>query len=249
MKHSVSKKLSIILGLSLMNSTHANQPIILWDIHDVLLTRSGIVSTLWNYENWWKLITHTNFWLLKDLISLGVQNLFTAISSEEYIHLTQKHHNPYLKELAIQLTNSQQPIPGMYNLINELHKAGYSQHIASNIGKTSFLALTNPKQSPHLAPLFAHIDKQKSHVVSYENNKTIKKPDPTFLKTYLKKNNIDLKKTPVIFIDNDPNNITSARQVGLDTILYDNPEQLRIELQKRKIAIPRIDHDYKPIPT
>ncbi len=240
MKQSVSKSLCTLFTISLMNTVHAKQPIILWDIHDVLISRSGFLTTALNYNELWNMTTHTNFWLLKDSLSLGLQNLFTETSIEEYIDLARLHHNPYLKEFIVHLANSQQPIPGMQELVTALHQAGYEQHVASNIGLTAFKELKNSKRYPHLAPLFEHIDPKKSLVVSKINGTYIKKPAPLFFATYLQKNSIDPQKQPIIFIDNDGKNIEAARSMGIDGILFINPEQLRLELQKRNITLPAL---------
>ena len=237
MNRLASKKLGFLFTLSLMNSVQAQQQIILWDIHGVLLTRSGVANTLWKYEDWWNLITHTSFGLIKDLLVLGVKNLFTPMSSEQYIALAQQHNNPYLEKLIIQLTNSQKPMPGMKEILQALDQAGHEQHVASNIGRTAFLALTNSNTYPDLAPLFEHINIEKSYVVSGENDLFFKKPDHTFFKEYLQKNSIDPQETSILFIDNKKNNIKAAQQVGLATILFKNSEQLKDELKKLKIDI------------
>lgn len=58
-----------------------------------------------------------------------------------------------------------------------------------------------------------------------------------FFERYLNKNNIDLEKTPVIFVDDKWDNVRVARSMGFDAILFKNPQQLRIELRKRNIPV------------
>lgn len=213
--------------------TQSNKPIILWDIHDVLLKRSGILRTLWNHPNWGRTVKHSSIGLLKDLLYLGCCHLFRKTSSEQYIQATRTHNNPDMEQLILQLTNAQQPIPDMKEIIDELHAAGYEQLVASNIGKTPFRALTDPNQFPLLAPVFQHINVEKSLFVSDENGLFIRKPNPQFFSFYLRKNNLNPKTTPFIFIDDNSKNIEAARTVGIEGILFKNPTQLREELQKR----------------
>jgi FMN phosphatase YigB (HAD superfamily) len=233
----MSKKLATLFTLSLMQQAQANKPIILWDIHNVLISRSGVIPTFWNYPDWWNTVKNSSFGLIIDLMGLTTKHLVSGISSEQFIQKARVHNNPYLEKLIIQLTNAQQPILGMKKITDELYERGCEQHIASNIGKTPFLALIDPQQFPHLVPIFEHMDLEKSLVVS-DDNGFVKKPDPQFFKIYLEKNNIDPKTEPIIFIDDNVKNIEAAQGVGIDAILFKNPEQVRTELQKRNILIP-----------
>ena len=151
---------------------------------------------------------------------------------------------PDLEQLIIQLVNAQQPIAGMKEIVDELHAAGYEQHIGSNIGKTPFLALIDTQKFPHLAPIFEHMNIEKSLVVSDEHGNFVEKPDPQFFKIYLKKNNLDPKAQQIIFIDDNTKNVKAAQEVGIDGILFENPEQLREELQKRSVLVPHIDQEH-----
>lgn len=241
-----TKIATVLIALSLKHPAQANKPIILWDIHNVLITRSGILTTLWNYGDWWNILRNSSFGLMKDLIILTATHIISGCSSEQFIQKARAHNNLYLGQLIMELTNAQQPIPGMQEIVDELHTAGYEQHVASNIGQTPFLALADKKQFPHLAPLFTHITLEKSLLVSNENGNFIKKPDPQFFKIYLQKNNLDTQLQPVIFVDDNANNVAAARQVGIGAILFEDPEQLRTELQKRNILIPNSDHQQTP---
>ncbi len=239
----MSKKLATLLTLSLMQQAQANKPIILWDIHNVLLTRSGIIEKAWNYPHWWNAIKHSPLVLIKDLLALTVKHFISGRSSEQFIQRARAHNNPYLEQLIIQLVNAQQPMVGMKEIVDELHAAGYEQHIGSNIGKTPFLALIDPNQFPKLAPIFAPIKIEKSLVVSDEYGDFVEKPDPQFFSLYLQKNNLDPKAQPIIFIDDNAKNVQAAQEVGIDAILFENPEQLRDELQKRNVLIPRVNQE------
>lgn len=234
----MSKKLATLLTLSLMQQADANKPIILWDIHGVLLNRSGVITTLWNYNNWWTAIRNSSLGLMKNLLGLTAKHLVSGRSSEHFIQEARAHNNPYLEQLIIQLTNSQQPIAGMKEIIDELHATGCEQHIASNIGQTPFLALTDPNQFPDLAPTFEHMNIAKSLVVSDDNGTFVQKPDPQFFEIYLLKNGSDPKTQPFVFIDDNPKNVEAAGTVGIEGILFKNPAQLRAELQTRGLLLP-----------
>ncbi len=220
-----------------------NKPIILWDIHDVLLKRSGIIATLWNHNNWWNTITNSSFGLVKDLIAIAMSHLVSATSSEQFIERARAHNNLYMEQLITQLTNSQQPITGMKKITDELHVAGCEQHIASNIGSTPFRALTDSQKFPHLAPTFAHMNIEKSFVVSNDTGTFVKKPNPQFFSLYLQKNGLDPHSQPIIFIDDNTKNVAAAQTVGIDAILFKNPTQLCEELQKRNVLIPHPDQE------
>jgi len=236
-KTTMSKKCAALLTLSLMQQSQAEKPIIVWDIHDVLIHRSGVLKTLWNYTDWWKTLQSSSLGLIKDFMSLTAAHVVSGRSSEQFIQTARVHNNPYMEQLIVALTNSQQPIAGMKEITDALHEAGYEQHVASNIGKTPFHLLIDLDQSPHLAPMFIHINIKKSLVVSKENGNFIKKPDPLFFSMYLEKNNLDPHKQPIIFIDDNSKNIASAQGVGIDAILFKNPKQLHKELQKRNLLM------------
>ena len=240
----MNKKFVSLLTLSLMQQAQANKPIILWDIHNVLISRCGVVPTFWSYPDWWNTVKNSSLGLIIDLIGLTTKHLVSGISSEQFIQKARVHNNPYLEKLIIQLTNAQQPILGMKEITDELYERGCEQHIASNIGKTPFIALIDPTQFPHLSPLFEHMNIEKSLMVSDDNGNFVKKPDPQFFRTYLAKNNLDPQTQPIIFVDDNAKNVKSAQEVGIDAILFKNPEQLRGELQKRNVLMPQTDQAY-----
>lgn len=239
----MSKKMATLLTLSLMQQTQANKPIILWDVHNVLLTKSGIMQKAWNYPHWWDAVRHSPFALIKELLGLTIQHFISGRSSEQFIQRARTHNNPYLEQLIIQLVNAQQPIAGMKEIVDELHAAGYEQHIGSNIGQTPFRALIDPNQFPKLAPIFAPMNIEKSLVVSDKYGDFVEKPDSQFFKIYLQKNGLDPQTQPIIFIDDNAKNVKAAQEVGIDAILFENPEQLREELQKRNVLIPHTDQE------
>ena len=214
------------------------KPIILWDIHDVLAEPQDRIVTFFRFPYFKELISRISWPFIQALAELITKNLFSEdVSSEQYIHLTLQHNNPYLAELIVRVANSQKPILGMKEIVQELDELGYDQHIGSNIGFITFHRLINPEKHPQLGPIFEPMDIKRSVVVNNDHGHFIKKPDPRFFKRYLKKNNIDLQKTPVIFIDDKPENVRVARALGLDAIRFKNPRQLREELIKRDINV------------
>jgi FMN phosphatase YigB (HAD superfamily) len=212
------------------------KPIILWDIHDVLTEPHDRIIAFFTFPHMKELVSHISWPFLKELIHIA-PSFFSDLSSEELIHFALKHNNPYLAELITSIANAQQPILGMKELVQELAQLGYEQHIASNIGFISFHRLINPEKYPQIAPLFKPMNIEKSMVVSNDHGQFLTKPDPRFFKQYLKKNNIDLKKQSVLFIDDRPANIRVAKQLGFDTIRFKNPRQLREALRSYGIMV------------
>jgi FMN phosphatase YigB (HAD superfamily) len=209
----------------------------LWDIHEVLLEPQDRLISFFSFPHLKEILSHASWPFIKNLTKLLSKNLFNETSSEEYITLGLQHNNPHFAELAIAIANSYRPIPGMRELIRELHELGIEQHIGSNIGQAAFHRLLNAQKYPYIAPLFKYMNLNKSIVVKSENGDIIKKPDVRFYERYLQKNNIDLEQTPVIFIDDKWDNVRVARSMGFDAILFKNPHQLRIALRKHLIPI------------
>lgn len=228
------KKLILLLSLSI-SIIQAEHPIILWDLHDVLLQPKDRVITLFRYPYLKQFFQQISWPFIKDLAALITH--FSSSSSEEYLALARKHDNPHFAEIIIRYANAQEPIPGMPELVNELAALGIEQHIGSNIGKTSFHRLLDAKKHPDLVPIFEHMNIGKSHVVSLKNGVVVNKPNPAFFKDYLQKNNLDPHKTPIIFIDDQWKNILVAKELGFDAIHFKNPRQLRMELSKRGILV------------
>ncbi len=59
------------------------------------------------------------------------------------------------------------------------------------------------------------------------------KPDPKIFKLMLKR--LNLKARECLFIDDQENNIKTAKKLGFKTILFENPRQLKKELKKMEI--------------
>ncbi len=237
-------KLLLIILLFFSSFSQAINPIILWDIHDVLLQPKNKIITILRYPYLKQLFANFSWPLFKDLAKLIGKELFGSTSSEEFIQAANQHGNPYLAEIVIRYANALEPIPGIPEIVDELADLGLEQQIGSNIGITIFHRLIDSKENPTIAPLFKHMNIGKSKVVSLINGKLIRKPDPRYFEQYLEKNNIDLKKNPVIFIDDRWENVRVAQAMGFDAILFKNQNQLRIELSKRNIPIKKPKFSY-----
>ena len=237
-------KYTLLTLLFFTSLARANSPIILWDIHDVLLEPKDRIITILRYPYLKQLFANFSWSLLKDFALLLGREMLGSTSSEEYIDAANKHNNPHFAEIVVRYANAQQPIPGMPEIVKELATLGIEQHIGSNIGKTIFHRLIDAKENPTLAPLFKNMNIAKSQVVSLVNGKVTRKPSSRYFEQYLKKNNIDLKTNSVIFIDDRWDNIRVAQEIGFDAILFKNPQQLRIELAKRNIPIKKPKSSY-----
>lgn len=202
--------------------------IFLWDLHHVVIKPRGTLAAVMRYPNKGKVFK--DFKLQRKLWGLMIKGIFKESASDKFIHLAEKYNNPHLKELIIQASNAQKIKRKTVAIIEELAKNGYRHHVGSNIGYTAFAILSDPNESPDFHQVFRHFDLKSSHVAALSDGKVIKKPDPAFFKQYLEKNNIDLEKTRVIFIDDKKSNIAAAKALGFETILFKNAQQLRNDL-------------------
>ena len=63
----------------------------------------------------------------------------------------------------------------------------------------------------------------------------MRKPAPAFFQLLLDRYNADAY--TLLFIDDNIRNVQAAREFGIDSILFENPEQLKTALEKRSILI------------
>lgn len=227
-----------IITISLSQLISAEKPIILWDLHGVLLQRENVLSAFSRSPNIYNLMKEINWPFVKDIAMALYTNYSTnTISSQDFINLAHHHNAPFTKTLILAIVNAQKPMPGMQAIIQELANLGYRQQIGSNIGITSFQELINPMAHPDLAPLFSLLEIKSAHIADYLNGQLIKKPNPAFFQNYLAKNNIDLATQPVLLIDDTLANTIAAQKLGFDVIYFKHPHKLRDELIKRGITI------------
>ena len=236
----MNKKIHLFLLFILIHclSNTTEKPIILWDLHEVLLEQKNPFWAIVSYPHLSNVIKYFSLSLFYEIVPLAISNLWSSVSSEEYIHLAKKHNNPYLKELILQIANAQHPKKYMIPLLKELNALGYENHIGSNIGPSSYYALINKNEYPQLASIFNIMNLKTSQISNYiDDNIILKKPYDEYYLNYLTKNNIDLKKQPVIFIDDTRANVITAKKLGFDAILFKHPYQLRNELIARGIPL------------
>ena len=224
-----------ILPFLFLFISHNTMPeVILWDIHNVILQRSGTMATIWNFPHTKKMLQHISWPLIKTLVHLGWKQLSEDLSSETYVKAARDYNNPYLIQFIIAISNAQRPVEGIHLLLEELSE-DYEQHIASNIGTTAFKDLVDSEKNPQFKHLFKYMDVDNASVTSYENGVLIKKPDPVFFRDYLKRNNLDPDQDLIILIDDRANNVSSARKLGLKGIIFKNTLQLRQALIRQAL--------------
>lgn len=223
-----------------------NAKVIAFDLREVLVTRTpaGMLRTLWSYDH--KLAAISSPRLIGRCLSLLAQWIISPRAEtkrmyveEKMIQAAQEHKNDALALLIRRVTNLEQVIKGMPELVKELREQGYTLQIASNISEPAFAHLTNPNNYPALHnTLFHYFDLENSQTSFYKKDKpaeVVKKPDAEFFAQYINKNNLGAFKEKVIFIDNKKENIDAAQKAGLHAILFKNVDQLRDELKKLEI--------------
>lgn len=220
--------ISLLQLSSIWASAHQEKKeniVFVWDLHGVVLKPRSKVRAFRKYPNKKKALRQTK--LRHKFLKCIVKAKFKGISSEELFELGNRYENPHFNEMILHADVAQKPMDDTIAIIQELAQNGYTHHVGSNIGNTTFKAMTNAKQYPQFQHVFEHFDLEKSQVV--DNVKT-QKPSPQFFINYLKKNKIDPAKTRVVFIDNDKKNVKAAVSVGLEGIHFKNAIQLRQEL-------------------
>jgi HAD superfamily hydrolase (TIGR01509 family) len=208
-------------------------PIILWDVHEVLFTRS---LTHWAYKiitypHKWRVIKSLDFHILKLLFlyMLHVTHIKRIeLSSQELIDYARKTNKQELLIITTQIACEYTPIANVINIVKQLHALGYTQHIASNLGPTVFA--TFKLMYPDIFAYFEVIQ-----LVHYQNNQLIKKPDPRFFIDYYSRHNIDPRN--VLFIDDKEYNVQAAQQLGMSGITFKNADQLIHALQEKNIPV------------
>ncbi len=110
-------------------------------------------------------------------------------------------------------------------IIAELDNNGTTLILGSN---------TNPLHARQFRHQFADLLTRFDHLVlSFEIGHA--KPSPAFFQACLQR--AGLPPSQCLFIDDLPENIESARQCGLDSILYQNPQALLSALSARKLFV------------
>lgn len=224
--------------LNLTALEQSQKTIFLWDLHDVVLKKDVPRMTKISFKNFFsaRFINRLKRPLIHSFFSL----LRANASPEEFIWAAQKYNHPHLIQTIRDLQNAQKINPGMLSIIKDLHKQGHTHHIGSNIGETCFKELIDHQKYPQFKELFSFFDLTNPQVVCFNKHNpedVIKKPYESFFVTYLKKNNIDLTSTRVVFIDDRLENVITARNLNITGIHFKNPTQLKKDLKKIGITI------------
>lgn len=127
----------------------------------------------------------------------------------------------WMKQLNEVRLHAQVEIPGMVQLVKSLKAKGYQTALLSNVRKSR----AEIKRKLGLYDLF--------HPTLFSYEVGVRKPDPKSYQLLLEK--LNLPPEAVIFIDNKPENIAAAKAVGIDGILFEDPNQLFEALRKRGI--------------
>jgi len=205
--------------------------IFLWDIHRVIVARGSFIKELKKRKNRWAIFNKTKHRFAYVWKALWMK-MFSHKSGEAYARLAMRHKNKELAELIKSVyAIIEKPMIFTVNIIKELKSRGYTHYIGSNIGHEFFVDLQMRMPEIFNNDLF---DLEGSQLAVYESGKELCKPSPAFFYEFIKKNNIDVTKTYVVFIDDEWDNIKAARKVGFIGIHYKNHMQLRQELRKLK---------------
>jgi HAD superfamily hydrolase (TIGR01509 family) len=112
-----------------------------------------------------------------------------------------------------------QPVPAAVELLEALHARGLSHYALSNIS----------------VPMFRHIRARNRffelfHGIVVSADVKLVKPDPAIFEHTAQRFRLAHRET--VFIDDLRPNVESARRLGLETILFENPAQCAAELDR-----------------
>lgn len=222
-----------------MNKTNIHTPsfspdthIFLWDLHDVILTKS-----LWNwlmiclrYKRKKELISNLDKKSIKIAGTFLLKQLKLTkqqMGSEELIAAARNANNQALVDLTVKTCSSYTPIEKTVQIINELTTLGFTHHLGSNIGQTVFDNCV--EKFPSIFNVF------KSATITFESQHAtiIKKPQPEFFYAHINKHN--LRPEQIIFIDDKLINVIAAQSIGMHAIHFKNAQQLRTQLTQWNI--------------
>ena len=216
-----------------------------FDIHKVLIHKlpRSQWKVFWNSPHKSKLLRcFGNISLFRNLCSmlgqLIINNLpwhskrYKEVTSNQLIGTFIKADQPELAQLFTAIVNTQAVDPEMKALIIELKKAGYTLHVASNIGKPTYLNLKERLEILN-NNIFAYFDKDSDGMEGKtidEMMSTAQKPEAEYYQEYMQKYNPDGANL-VIFIDDKLVNIYPGVDQKMLGIHFTNAQQLRDDLK------------------
>jgi len=116
-------------------------------------------------------------------------------------------------------------IEGTKNILRQLKESGhYKLYALTNWSDETF---------PIAWDLYTSLHWFDGIVVS--GKEKLRKPAAAFYQLLL--NRYQVSAANALFIDDNARNVKAAREFGIDSILFENPYQLKIELEKRSIII------------
>lgn len=156
-----------------------------------------------------------------------LEQLFLGkISEDDYWgHVLEKNNwNISISELKRTIRNNIEAIDGTKEIIEQLHKKGFKLGLLSDHAR-EWIEYCEKKFKYH--KLF------HSKVYSFEIE--ARKPDEKTFFEILKR--LNEKPETCLFVDDLQKNIDGAKKLGMDTILFKNPKQLKRDLKKFSIFL------------
>jgi len=223
--------------------------VFLFDVDDVLI-KKNMGPTVYA----WAIISHP-FWRIrwgkiKEIIAATKQK-DTPIDKAVLI-IKNQFDDPVFADVIKYIGTYRTVVPGMPEIIKNLHEQGFKLFVATNKGTEEFIHdISNPNQQPTLwGNIFKYFDLTHPQTVTYSWNtdtktieNTAKKPELAYFKEALSKNNINTDdpstRKNVIFIDDDLSNIHGAQEAGINhAILFTDSQKLRSDLTSLGIPLP-----------
>lgn len=163
------------------------------------------------------------WWFFRHVIDLDWrQRIDAGESQDKCIAELQAKHPEYAEAIALYRDRWREmlvgEVPGMRELIEELKIQRYEIY-----GLTNWSMETFPEAREHFG-ILQMIDR---YVVSGAEG--LVKPDPRLFQVLLDR--YGLKAEECIFIDDNPDNVDAARQMGMEGIVFQGAEDLREKLR------------------
>jgi epoxide hydrolase-like predicted phosphatase len=148
------------------------------------------------------------------------------MKEEELKEKIEKEHGikPELMEkMADDWRSTLRPVPETIDMVKKL-KGRYKLFALSNVDEIT------TKQCFERFRFYNHFD---GVLLSWKIH--MRKPEPEIYEYTLKQ--MELRPEETVFIDNYPPNLPEARRMGIHTILYKNPGQLKKDLEKLGVSV------------
>ncbi|MCK4715072.1 MAG: HAD family phosphatase, partial [Candidatus Aenigmarchaeota archaeon] len=128
-----------------------------------------------------------------------------------------------MEQMADDWRSTLRPVPETIDMVKKL-KGRYKLFALSNVDEIT------TKQCFEKFKFYNHFD---GILLSWKVH--MRKPEPEIYEYTLKQ--MGIKPEETVFIDNYPLNLPPARGMGIHTILYKNPGQLRKDLEKLGVSV------------